>query len=330
MKHWISLTLWVLLASLLSAQNGKKYVFSAPKMGTTFRLVIYAGDSSRAAIAADLAFQRVDELNQIMSDYELDSEINRLAARAKENPHLYYPVSADLWTVLEKAQKLSRRSRGAFDVTVGPLSRLWRRAFRRREFPERPAIEEAAELVNYRCLKMRKKDRAVRLKRPGMRIDLGGIAKGYAVDAAYEVIRKHGFPRALVDGGGDIYAGEPPPGEPGWKVVRKILENGEPRNEITYLRNQAIATSGDSYRYLEWNGQRYSHLIHPKTGLGATDRRQVTVQAPTCTTADALASTLSVIRLEKTFRLARRYDSAFRIQLQQTPGTWEEITYRPN
>lgn len=307
------------------AQEMERYTFSMPKMGTEFRMVVYGSDANGVERAVEAAFARIDSLNRIMSDYDSESEISRLAEKAALDPQRYYPVSEDLWIVLWQARIISRRSQGAFDVTVGPLSKLWRRAFRRRTFPSLEAITEARSLVNFRWLKLRARDRAVRLKKAGMRLDLGGIAKGYAVDAGYEVLRSHGFPVALVDGGGDLYAGMPPPGEPGWRVVANTLHEDSIRQEVVLLKNGAIATSGDTYRFLEWKGKRYAHLIDPRTGMGMTDRRMVTVGAERCMLADAMASTFSVASPSKLERLARRFRVRYRIIFLDEQGQWNAM-----
>ena len=292
---------WLLWTSAY-AQDTIRVERIHPAMGTQFRIVVYVADSASAIPTIERAFARVDTLEQIMSDYRNDSELNRLARTAGRDTCV--AVSADLWNVLQLAQRVSRRSRGAFDVSIGPLSKLWRRAFRQRDMPAAEDIALAQSRVNYRWIKLRRKDRKVGLQEPGMRLDLGGIAKGYAIDAAATVLREAGITRLLVDGGGDLYLGDPPPGRSGWRVR-------SPRGE-TQAHNVATATSGDRYRYLEWNGQRYSHLIDPRTGYGVTHRQSVTVWAPTATVADALASAASIgVHSAQAERMLRWLERAF-------------------
>lgn len=277
-----------------------------PAMGTQFRIVVYVADSASAIPTIEQAFARVDTLEMIMSDYRNDSELNRLTRTAGRDT--FVTVSEDLWNVLRLAQRISRRSRGAFDGSIGPLSKLWRRAFRQREMPAAEDLALAQSRVNYRWIKLRKRDRSVRLRRPEMRLDLGGIAKGYAIDAAAAVLRDAGIHRLLIDGGGDLYLGNPPPDRPGWRVR-------SPQGE-TELHHVAIATSGDQYRYLEWAGRRYSHLIDPRTGYGVTHRRWVTVQAPSAVVADALASAASIlVHSAQAERTLRRLERAFGVRI---------------
>jgi len=278
----------------LPAQSLQRYEYEHPQMGTLFRLTFYAAGDSLAAAAAAAAFRRIDSLNARLSDYLLDSELSRLATRAAEGP--YVPVSEDLWRVLSKAQELAARSDGAFDISIGPLSKLWRRAFRRQTFPEAERLAEARSAVGYRHVELAPEHRSIRLGKAGMRLDAGGIAKGYAVDEAMACLHAAGIERALIDGGGDLLAAAPPPGQSGWRILLKTTdEQGRLRDSVILLRHSALATSGDTYRYLEWEGVRYSHIIDPRTGLGVQHRALISVCCTSCAEADALASAISVV-----------------------------------
>lgn len=309
-QHLLLPVLFLLPVSIF-AQSLERHEFSSSQMGTEFRIVLYAKDSLQAADAAQAAFRRIDKLNTVLSDYDSESELSRLSATAGSSAKV--AVSDDLWAVLQAAQQVARASKGAFDISVGPLTKLWRRAFRQQQFPKREDLQEAQKRVNYRWIKLYANSQSVQLKKPEMRLDLGGIAKGYAVDEAVKTLRQHGLHQIMVDGGGDIYVAEAPPGKSGWTIERPFLQNGEVASEVIEVVNTALATSGDTYRYLEWNGLRYSHLINPRTGLGLTNRRLVTVTAPTCTIADALASACSVMQKEKALKLAASYKAEARI-----------------
>lgn len=291
----------------LPAQPLQRYEYEHPQMGTLFRLTFYAGSEGQAAAAAAAAFGRIDTLNAHLSDYLPESELSRLSAQAGSGRAV--PVSEDLWTVLTAAQEVAAASEGAFDISIGPLSRLWRRAFRRQTFPEAARLAEARRAVGYRWIELLPDQRHVRLQQPDMRLDAGGIAKGYAVDEAMATLQRYGIDRALVDGGGDLLASGAPPGEPGWRILLKTAgKEGALRDSVVLLRDGALATSGDTYRYLEWEGRRYSHIVDPRSGLGVDHRTLVSVQCPSCTLADALASALSVIGPDREWRaLLRRY-----------------------
>lgn len=300
-----------LLAALLAGCSGPltRYEFSQPKMGTTFRIVLYAPDAARAEAAAAAAFARIDELNAILSDYDRNSELSQLSQASQTGPTGPIAVSPDLWRVFSAAQQLAERTDGAFDVTVGPYVRLWRRQRRLGELPSEERLAEARAAVGYRKLELNERDRTVRLLARDMRLDLGGIAKGYTVDEVLALLKKMGIRHALVDGGGDVAVSDPPPGQPGWRIaLQPMTESGESDGWLT-VSNCAVATSGDTFNYTEINGTRYSHIIDPATGLGLTHRIGVTVIAPDGMMADAMASAISVLGVQRGLELAEATDA---------------------
>jgi thiamine biosynthesis lipoprotein len=267
----------------------ERFSFARPAMGTEFRIVLYAADEARARAASQAAFARIDELERVLSDYDPESEASRLARAAPVG--VAVDVSPDLYAVLARAAAVSRASDGAFDVTVGPLVRLWRRAGRQAELPSPERLAEAARAVGYAHLTL--SDGRVALGVPGMRLDFGGIGKGYALDAALAALEARGVTRALVDGGGDVRVGAAPPGRAGWRVeVRALDVSGAPL--VLELAHAALATSGDTERYVELAGLRYSHIVDPATGLGLTRRAAASVVAADGATADAWASAACV------------------------------------
>lgn len=295
-----------LLVTGMFGQSLKRYEFTEPHMGTSFRIILYAEDSTKASTAVRAAFLRIEELNQCMSDYLPDSELNLLSKKSGSKERI--KVSDDLWRVLRKARFFSKKSRGAFDITIGPLSKLWRRAMRKVSFPEQDKLDKANALVGYKHIRLHKRTQSVRLLKTGIKLDLGGIAKGFAVEQALEVLQEAGFNRSLVDGGGDISLGDPPPQVEGWKI--EIPAYSFPKDqmkEYLQLENCSIATSGDTYKYIELDGIRYSHIIDPRTGLGISKRRMLTVIAQAGMTADALASTLSIQGNIDQNKLRKRY-----------------------
>jgi thiamine biosynthesis lipoprotein len=265
-------------------------------MGTTFTITVYASDGERAEGALEAAFARVTELDGLLSDHDPKSELSRLSERSAGQAT---PVSPDLWTVLVAAAELNELSAGAFDVTVGPLSRLWRRAWRRAEHPRAEHLARARAAVGARHLLLDPMHRTVTLALDGMRLDLGAIAKGYALDQVLRVLEQRGIVHALVEGGGDLAAGEPPPRRAGWHLAVEVLSDvGAPRIQISLAR-AALATSGDLYQHTLIDGVRSSHIIDPRTGLGLTRRVAATVVAGTGLRADALASALCVLGPER-------------------------------
>lgn len=280
-------------------------------MGSSFLLVLYADEQEEAKQAATAAFKRIAELNAVLSDYDPESEVNHLSASSGSGK--WISISPDLMEMLVQSQRYSQQSKGAFDVTVGPLVRLWRKSVREAKLPNKKRLRKVKKAVGYELVALNTSAGKAKLLHPNMRLDFGGIAKGYAVDEAYRVIMEYQVHTAMVDGGGDLYLGPPPPGHDGWNVKIEGTEE-----EKVLLTNCGIASSGDTYRFVTIEGKRYSHIINPKSGLGLTQRRQVTVIAPSCTQADALASTFSVAGLQKSQRIGEVYPGvAFQYQYQE-------------
>jgi FAD:protein FMN transferase len=275
----------------------QRFEFSRPAMGTLITITLYASDLAQAKAGAAASFQRIDELEDIMSDYQADSEVMRLCDQPFGTP---VPVSKDLFEILQRAQTTARLSDGAFDVTVGPYIRLWRFARKRKVLPTPAEIAAARAAVGWQKLKLDARMRTVTLLVPNMRLDLGSIGKGYAADQALLVLKGRGIPRALVAASGDIAVGDPPPGQTGWRIGISALggaTNGTRRTVL--LHNAGISTSGDTEQFIEINGVRYSHIVDPGTGLGLTNRIQVTVIAPDATTTDSLDTTVSLLGVKR-------------------------------
>src|SRR5262245_57452191 len=223
------LALFVLLQAAIcqsGSRNGPltRFEFTEPHMGTLFRIVCYAGEVNIARLAANAAFSRIAELDDIMSDYSPTSELTRLSQLAGGPPQ---EVSPDLFYVLCKAQQMARMTDGAFDVTVGPIVSLWRRARRQHELPNSDRLTQALGRIGFRKLQLDEATHSVQLSESGMVLDLGGIAKGYAVDEALKVLVRSGMSSSLVAAGGDIAVASPPPDSDGWTVAISPLDATE-------------------------------------------------------------------------------------------------------
>lgn len=283
----------------------QRFQFQEPQMGTLFTITLYAPDAPTAQAAAQAAFRRVAELNRVMTDYDPESEQMQLRQHPVGEP---VPVSKDLFDVLQKAQQVAKLSEGAFDVTAGPLIQLWRRARRQGALPTPERIAEAAQSVGYKKLKLDARARTVALLAQNMRLDLGGLGKGYAADQALAVLRRHGIHRAMVAASGDIAIGDPPPGQKGWRIgVGSIDAQGGELTRILLLHNAGVSTSGDTEQFVEINGVRYSHIVDPQTGMGLTHRIGVTVVARDATTTDSLDTTVSVLGVERGMKLVESW-----------------------
>jgi FAD:protein FMN transferase len=303
-----------------------RFVFRRGLFGTQFVSILYAPDSTVAKRAYNAVSARMDSLNQIMSDYLDGSEINNLSKTAGQNR--FVPVSATLFDVLTKAKTIAQTSGGRFDFTIGPLSQLWRRAVRRGEFPTAKQRRTARKSVGYQLVELDSATKSVRLRRPGMKLDLGGIGQGYALDVAQTVLHQHNVYTFLLDLGGDVLAGNPPPNQAqGWRILvgsptnEKQAQFTNPADTLTvFLKNAAVTTSGDTYRFLEHNGKRYSHVMNPCSGLGLRHFVRATVLAPTGTYADALTKVFSVAGIGKSRRLLKRFPGAALYLLENRNG----------
>ena len=270
-------------------------------MGLQVRIILYSEAEKPAFDAAASAFDELARLDDILSDYRPDSELMRLSARSGTGP---VRVGPDLFAVLDASQQLAERSRGAFDVTVGPLVRLWRTARREGRLPARSGLEEAQRRVGFRLLRLKDEDSTAVLAVPGMQLDVGGIAKGYAADRALETLRRRGVTRALIEIGGDVRVGDPPPGREGWRIE---VANVADEARFIEISNAAVAASGDTEQFVEFAGRRYSHVVDPRTGLGLTSRIAVIVVAPDGLTADGLSTAISILGREQGERLVREH-----------------------
>lgn len=288
-----------------------------PQMGTQMRLVVYADDEARARTAMRAAFDRVADLNRTLSDYLPTSELMRLCARAGQGP---IAISPDLFHILDVAQTLARRTNGAFDVTSGPLTHLWRRARRFSEVPATNRVNEALALSGFHHLHLDASARTATLDKPGMTLDVGGLAKGYAADEAIAVLEGYGLTRALAALGGDVVVSAPPPERDGWTIDVSALDvPGAPHPSPVVLRNAAVSTAGDAEQWLTANGIRYSHILDPRTGWPMTIRSSTTVIARRGLDADRLDTAIAILGPDKGLPLAEETPDAAVLSIRQQP-----------
>lgn len=272
-------------------------------MGTLFTITLYATNNTIAHDAAKSAFQRVADLEQKMSDYRADSELNLLCEKPVGQA---VPISDDLLDIFQKAQHISEISDGAFDITVGPYVRLWRFSRKRKTLPTSAELAEAKAAVGWKHLRLDPRRHTATLLVPNMRLDLGGIAKGYAADEALRVLKQFNVDRAMVAASGDFAVGRPPLGQAGWKIGITAIDEHQNRAErFLLLHDCGISTSGDTEQAVELGGIRYSHIVDTQTGLGLTNRIQASVVAPNATLTDALATTVCVLGVDRSRALAR-------------------------
>lgn len=287
-----------------------RFEYSQGHMGVQVTLTVWARGEDAAREACILAYKRIAQIDNVASDYRPDSELMRLCAKAGGPP---LPVSDDLYTMLKRAQEVSQLSRGAFDITVGPYVTLWREARRTGRFPPKEQLQAAKALVGYDKIILEPVNRTAQLKVPGMKLDLGGIAKGYAGDEALKVLKDQGITSACYQAGGDIVLSDAPLNQPhGWQID-VVSEQPQRPSQKLLLKNCAISTSGDTYQYVEIDGRRYSHIVDPRTGIGLTSTYLVTIIAPGAPdahpglTSDPLSKVASVLGTEAKPLIAAKY-----------------------
>lgn len=296
--------LTVLFVTKTAAQDSlERHEYRQTHMGMPVRIVLYASDDSTARTPARAAFRRIASLENKMSRYRSSSELNRVSARAGNGP---VRVSAALFCVLQQAQTLSRQSDGAFDVTSGPYIKLWEEVRRTGELPDSSALQTASSRVGWKHVRLQETEQTVHLRADSMQLNLGGIAKGFILDRALEVLFQQGTSRAMIEAGGDLVVGTAPPDQDGWHV--QLPGSGPESTSRTISVTQgAVATSGDTHQFVEIDGTRYSHIVDPRTGMGLTHGLLVSIVAGDGATADALATTVSILGPEEGRAFLNRY-----------------------
>ena len=293
-----------------------RHAQSRPVMSTIARIVVWAGRPDLARAAMDDAFAELERVSGLMNPYQADSEISRVNRQAADQP---VKTSADTLAVVRTACVWSRRTAGAFDVTVGPLISLWRRAAKADRLPTDPELAEMRKRMGWQHIELDASRRTIRFSRPGLRLDLGGIAKGYAIDRALAVLRRPGISAALVDVGGDLACFGAPRGQNGW-IVGVQSPYQEALVSRLRARDVAVTTSGHYRRFYTVGGKRYSHIFNPLTGRPAQTIASVTVVAPSAMDADALSTAVSVLGVEKGLALLEKTPNVEGLLITGPPG----------
>lgn len=269
-------------------------------MGVRADIAAYAKTEEEARTAARAAFAAMNHLDAVLSDYRADSEAMVLCRKPAGTPVV---VGSDLYMVLEQALEFSTASSGVFDVTVGPVVQLWREARRDGVLPQEAVLRAAQERVGWEKVTLKCDPSGVptvTLAVEGMRLDFGGIGKGYAADRALQVLRSQGLRSCLVAMSGDIAIGDPPPGKPGWTVELTSGGSDDPVGErrSIVVSNCGVSTSGDTEQFVEIEGHRYSHIVDPRTGQALEDWQAdtlATIVASDATTSDAVCKMVCVL-----------------------------------
>jgi thiamine biosynthesis lipoprotein len=274
-------------------------------MGTVVTVSIWTDDEVGAAKAAAEAFAEFRRIDNLMTTWKADSDISKInsAAGAKKP----VAVSPEVFGLIDRSVQVSRQTGGAFDITVGAFRGVWKfDEDRDGTIPAKAEVMEKRKLVNYRWIELNKKNRTVRLKKRGMQITLGGIAKGYAVDRGVAVLRKAGFVDFILQAGGDLYVSGKRGSRP-WRVgIRDPRGARDATFAIAEVEDHTFSTSGDYERSVIKDGVRYHHILDPTTGYPAKRSRSVTVMAKDALTADAWDTALFIIGYEKGMKLVEK------------------------
>ena len=313
-------------SNLSCARKGPVKVDSGHQivMGTFARVVVVAESQDAGLDCIRAAMAEIHKVDELMSDYKNDSDIGRVNKKAAEMP---VPVSESTFDVLKRSIEFSKLTDGAFDVTVGPLMDLFHEAKKGAVAPTQEQIAEARSKVGFEKLKLDSENQTVQFAIDGMRLDLGGIAKGYAIDKAIEAARSGGVLGAMVDIGGDIRCfGSPPESRENWLIAVQnpdaAVEPATGGQLLLTLKvtDVAVTTSGDYQQYVMIDGKRRSHIMDRKTGKSAEGLSSVTIIAGNATDADALATSVSVMGTEKGLALIEEQPNVEAILISSGPG----------
>jgi len=260
---------------------------SADAMGTAYSVVAYGTDRGRLESAVAEALDEARRLDQMLSNYKPDSELSEVNRFAADRP---VPVSDEFFQLLAACVEYSRESEGTFDITVGPLMKVWGFYKGSGHLPHRAEVRGALEMVGYRNIILDATNKTVRFARPGMELDPGGIGKGYAVDKMAALMRHDGVVAALISGGGSsIYAIGAPPGEAGWKIAIKDPHDPSKKAGEAILKNESMSTSGNYEKYFWAEGKIWSHIMDPRTGFPAEGTLSVSLITPRTIDSEAWA-----------------------------------------
>jgi thiamine biosynthesis lipoprotein ApbE len=289
-------------------------------MGTYAEVSLYAPNKEVATEALKAAFEEMERLDRLMSNYKPDSELSRINQEAVKAP---VTCDRELLEIIEKSLHYSHLTEGSFDITVGPLVNLWGFYDGKVRIPSREEVRSLLPAISYKNITTQ--GESISFANPSTRLDLGAIGKGYAVDRAVEVLKTRDITSACVNLGGNIYALGTPPGRDSWKIGVQHPREKERLLGHLELRDCAVATSGDYERFFVMEGKRYSHLLDPRTGWPVEGMVSVTVIAPNATEADALSTSAFVLGEAKGKELLEGLKGTYGLIAWETG---EEINFR--
>ncbi|MBF0217236.1 MAG: FAD:protein FMN transferase [Candidatus Omnitrophica bacterium] len=262
-------------------------------MGASFTIdCFYDGAREDMGAVSAACWARLEEISREMAAYPdtVTGDISRINASNDTS----FEVCKDVFKVLKEAQRVSAQTGGAFDITVYPLVKLWQKAGKDGKLPDKSAIETAKAMVGYKNIELKWPNKVI-FKKPGLKLDLGAIAKGFAADEVGEILKKNGIENYCVSAAGSIYCSGVPPGKKAWEIGIQHPKEKDKMIGMLYLVNQGVTTSGNYERFVTIEGQRYSHIIDPRTGYPQKYVISTTIIAPTAFKADPFGSAMCVL-----------------------------------
>jgi len=328
--RWLSLLLFAAfsLPAARAQEPPVRYEASHDAMGTVFSIVAYGKDARNLAQVANEAFEEIDRLDQQMSNYQPESELSALNRHAARRAVLVEPK---LFQLIQDSVRTSEETGGAFDITVGPLMKAWGFFRGQGRVPSPSELAEVLKRVGYRHLKLDRDQRTVAFDAEGIELDLGGIAKGYAVDVAAEILRSNGVERALVSSGtSSVYALGAPPDEPGWRITVRDPFEAAKAADVVYLKNYSLAVSGNYEKFFTLGGKTYAHIMDPRTGRPVEQMLATAVLAPRATESDALSTACFVLGAQASHRYLARHPNLLAILYQPAaaPHRFKRVVLR--
>lgn len=291
-----------------------RYEASHNAMGSVFTIVAYGKDERALAQVANEAFEEIDRLDAQMSNYQPESELSALNRHAARRAVLVEPK---LFQLIADSVRTSEETNGAFDITVGPLMKAWGFFRGQGRVPSDAELAKVLQRVGYRHIKLDRAARTVAFDAEGIELDLGGIAKGYAVDVAAEILRSNGVERALVSSGtSSVYALGAPPDEPGWRITLRDPFDAVKAADVIVLKNYSLAVSGNYERFFTLHGKTYAHIMDPRTGRPVDGMLATAVLAPRATESDALSTACFVMAAQASQRYLARHANLLAILYQ--------------
>ncbi len=278
LKHFVLVLLLLGFAGRAVPAELLRLESSVEAMGSTYSVVLYGPDREQLEAAAELAFAEARRLDEELSNYKPESPWSQVNRYAAERP---VPVPAELFDLLSACLNYSRQSEGAFDITVGPLMRVWGFYKGSGHLPKPGEVKASLEHVGYRNILLDPKTHTVRFAKPGVEMDPGGIGKGFAVDRMADALKQAGITIGLVSGSGSsIYAIGAPPGEKGWTIsIRNPHDEAKTVQDIV-LKDESLSTSGSYEKFFEADGRIYAHIMDPRTGFPARGMLSVSIITP--------------------------------------------------